>query len=104
MHQPEDVTLRPDGIHIVWDDGHQGYHPCRELRAKCPCATCVHEMTGQRIVSIDQIPEDVQALDWMNVGRYALQFLWSDAHDTGIYPYVLLRRLCQCDQCQLAPA
>ena len=21
------------------------------------------------------------------MGKYALQFLWSDAHETGIYPY-----------------
>ena len=34
------------------------------------------------------------------VGRYALQFKWSDGHDTGIYAYKLLRGLCQCDLCQ----
>jgi DUF971 family protein len=34
------------------------------------------------------------------VGRYALQFKWSDGHDTGIYSYKLLRGLCQCDLCQ----
>jgi DUF971 family protein len=38
--------------------------------------------------------------DVQPVGRYALQFSWSDGHDTGIYSYALLRRLCQCDVCQ----
>ncbi len=104
MRQPKDVALRPDGIHITWDDGHQGYYPHRALRAECPCAGCIHEMTGRRMVTIEQIPANVEALDWMTVGRYALQFLWSDAHDTGIYPYELLRRLCRCDACIKARA
>ena len=104
MHQPKDVNLRPDGIHIQWDDGHEGYHPYRHLRLECRCATCVHEMTGQKMIAVDKVPADVEALDWMTVGRYAVQFLWSDAHDTGIYPYETLRKLCQCDECLKAPA
>jgi DUF971 family protein len=27
------------------------------------------------------------------VGRYALKFVWSDGHDTGLYSYDLLRGL-----------
>jgi DUF971 family protein len=27
------------------------------------------------------------------VGKYALQFLWTDGHDSGIYPYQMLLRL-----------
>ncbi|MCH7553073.1 MAG: DUF971 domain-containing protein [Chloroflexi bacterium] len=102
MHQPKTIVLRPDGIHIAWDDGHEGFHPYRALRGACPCATCVHEMTGQRVIGTDDVPEGVEALDHMSVGRYALQFLWSDAHQTGIYPYELLRRLCKCDACEAA--
>ncbi len=104
MPQPKTVAIRPDGIHIEWDDGHQGYHPHRDLRAECPCAGCVHEMTGQRTVGLDQVPEDVEALDWTTVGRYALQFLWSDAHDTGIYPFKLMRDVCHCDKCEQSRA
>ena len=55
-------------------------------------------MTGQRKVAVADVPPDVEALDYMTVGRYALQFLWSDAHQTGIYPYDLLRRLCNQQQ------
>jgi DUF971 family protein len=33
------------------------------------------------------------------VGRYALQFRFSDGHDTGIFSYNFLRRICQCDVC-----
>ena len=97
---PQDIRLLPDGIHIIWDDGHQGYHDSRALRYQCSCAQCVNELTGQRMIALSDVRRDVEALDWATVGRYALQFLWSDFHTTGIYPYETLRRLCQCDQCR----
>lgn len=94
MIQPKNVNILPDGIHIQWDDGKECAYNHRDLRGECPCAHCVHEMTGKRMVGRDQVPATVEALDWMQVGHYALQFLWSDAHQTGIYPYTLLRELC----------
>ena len=96
---PRDVQLRPDGIHIQWSDDHQSYYEHRYLRAQCGCASCVNEMSGQRMISLTDIRKDVEALDWIQVGRYAMQFLWSDAHTTGIYPFKLMRALCQCDEC-----
>ena len=51
------------------------------------------------MVTLDNVGEDIEALDHMTVGRYALQFLWSDGHDTGIYPYEMLRKICLCDAC-----
>ena len=37
---------------------------------------------------------------WQNgdlsiVGRYALNFRWSDGHETGIYSFRYLRELCE---------
>ena len=96
---PEGIKHLPDGIHIRWSDGHQSYCGHRHLRSQCGCAHCIEEMTGRRIIVLADIPKDVEALDWMQVGRYALQFLWSDAHGTGFYPFKMLRELCQCDSC-----
>jgi DUF971 family protein len=33
------------------------------------------------------------------VGSYALQFFWSDGHNTGIYTWEMLRRACPCSMC-----
>jgi len=33
------------------------------------------------------------------VGNYAVSLTWKDGHNTGIYPFRLLRRLCPCDAC-----
>jgi DUF971 family protein len=33
------------------------------------------------------------------VGSYALQFVWSDGHHTGIYTWEALRQACPCPEC-----
>ncbi len=91
--QIKHLRLEPDGIHVVWSDGRGSAFPYRFLRGNCPCAICVLEGTNQRVVFEKDVPEDVVAIDWMNIGRYAVQFLWSDAHETGIYPFRYLREL-----------
>ena len=99
---PKEVEIQEQAIVILWDDGHRSPYPHRFLRLRCPCASCVDEMTGRPRLDPDTVPQDVSALDQMQVGNYALQFLWSDAHYTGIYPFDVLRRLCQCDECKAA--
>ena len=34
------------------------------------------------------------------VGRYAINFVWSDGHDSGIYSYTFLREACPCVTCR----
>jgi DUF971 family protein len=35
------------------------------------------------------------------VGNYALRFVWSDGHDTGLYTFAKLRyELCECTECR----
>ena len=99
-HALKEIALLPDGIHIQWEDGHQGYHEHRYLRSQCCCARCVNEMTGKRIILLGDISSGVEAVEWMQIGNYAVQFLWSDFHETGIYPFTLLRDLCQCTECK----
>lgn len=96
----KELSIRPDGIHVLWDDGHESYHEHRYLRSQCGCAHCVSEMTGQRLIVLSDISKDVEAVEWAPIGRYAVQFLWSDFHETGIYPFTMMRDLCQCDQCK----
>jgi DUF971 family protein len=33
------------------------------------------------------------------VGNYALGLTWADGHDTGIYSFRWLRRICPCPAC-----
>lgn len=92
---PAEVAPTEDGsqLRIRWKDGHVSEYPPRFLRLKCPCAGCVEEMSGRPLLDPDTVPDDVHPLGIRYVGRYALQFDWSDGHRTGIYPFDMLRKL-----------
>ena len=90
---PQEVEIEGPLITILWDDGHRSIYPHRKLRLLCPCASCVEEMTGRAILDPASVPKDVRAIDQMPIGNYAIQFLWSDAHYTGIYTFRYLRSI-----------
>ena len=92
---PRSVDMGADAVTIEWSDGQVCKYPYRALRLNCACAACIEEMTGRKLLNAAAIPADIIAVDHMQVGRYALQFLWSDGHTTGIYPFAMLRRLCE---------
>jgi DUF971 family protein len=76
-----------------FDDGSRAVFPLRALRLACPCALCVDENSGDRLLDPKTVPEDISIESIQSVGRYAVGILWSDGHRTGIYPYDLLKRL-----------
>jgi DUF971 family protein len=43
----------------------------------------------------DSIGDELTMVDLSLVGRYALNFRWSDGHETGIYSFRYLRELCE---------
>ena len=83
----------PDALRIRWDDGIESVYAVRELRLACRCARCIEETTGRPLLDPAGIPADVRPVRIQSVGRYALQFSWSDGHDSGIYTYEYLRQL-----------
>ena len=99
MKEPESIEITPEGLTVEWDPEHRSVYPHKMLRNECKCAHCVDEWSGRKILEIATIPDDIQALDFIEIGRYAVQILWSDAHETGIYSFTLLRSLCGCERC-----
>jgi DUF971 family protein len=87
------------GITIRWADGHASTFGARYLRGRCPCAQCVSETTGQRLVFEDHVAPDVAIAAARTVGNYALHFDFSDGHTTGIYSFEYLRAICPCEEC-----
>jgi DUF971 family protein len=63
------------------------------------CAECVEEFTGERKIVHGSIPSGTERVSVTAVGNYALSFGWSDGHDSGIYTFEYLRKLCPCAQC-----
>lgn len=99
--KPVRVGPTPDGerLEIVWSDGHVSEYDPRYLRLSCRCAGCRDEFTGRPLIDERSVPQDVHPEAIEPVGAYAYRFRWSDGHDTGIYPYPLLRSLCPCEEC-----
>jgi DUF971 family protein len=91
--------VSPRQTDVTWNDGHFSPYPSWYLRENCMCAACVEEFTGKRKVTHGNIPSTVERVSVSPVGNYALQFGWSDGHDTGIYTFEYLRKLCPCPQC-----
>lgn len=79
------------GLIITWGDGVVSQYKAAALRRSCPCAQCVNEWTGQRVLKPEAVSEELAMADISVVGRYALNFRWSDGHDTGIYSFRYLR-------------
>ena len=94
------VGLDEKGVSIEWSDGHRSVYDAKYLRVNCGCASCVEEWSNRKLLDPASVPNDIHAEDYLMVGKYAVQFLWSDAHFTGIYPFDILRKLCQCDECR----
>lgn len=89
-------VLRPVGtseLLVIWNNGERRLYSYPSLRFYCPCAGCVDEMTGERRIRLADVQDGIQALDWKPVGNYAIQFRWSDGHQTGIYAFDYLRQM-----------
>ncbi len=80
-------------VEITWNDGVKISYSARELRYLCPCAGCVDENTGERRFKPEWIPAGTTAQSFHPVGRYAVQIVWSDGHNTGLYGYDFLRNV-----------
>jgi len=102
------------GMEIDWRDGHTSSWSFAWLRNACPCATCHEEREAsgrppgvpkpkpQTLLVMYEAP--VRPVETSPVGKYALRFKWSDGHESGIYSWDYLRRVCQCDACTSAAA
>ena len=75
----------PSRVEIEWADGHRTVYTPSELRRLCPCAQCVNEVTGERMLDPASVPDGVTLSDLRLVGNYAVAVRWSDGHETGIY-------------------
>ncbi len=92
-----DVELSTDGLRLTlrWDDGARTGASAQVLRQQCPCAGCVDEWTNKRTLDPARVPADLKVTQVQPVGNYALSFIFSDGHATGIYPWKHLRDITQ---------
>ncbi len=82
----------PARLTIEWSDGRSSSFCSAELRRICPCAHCVDEVTGRKLLDPETVPEDLLHRAVRLVGRYALGIEFADGHSTGLYSFDFLLR------------
>ena len=50
----------------------------------------------------ERITQSYKLVGMQPVGQYGIQLIWGDGHNTGIYTFNYLRRLCDCNVCSEA--
>ena len=94
MIQPVQIVEESTSeLSIKWSDDRETSYRAADLRRACPCASCRDEWTGEKILDASNVPDDIDFGHISIVGRYALNFHFSDGHDTGIYSFEYLRKL-----------
>lgn len=95
--KPLDIQTIGHELAIKWDDGSENFIPLENLRRSCPCAGCKGEtdIMGNLYKNPDR-PLTARAFELIkisSVGGYAIQPVWADGHNTGIYSFEYLRRV-----------
>ena len=94
MIEPVQIVEESDSeIAIKWSDESETRYTAPQLRRACPCAGCVDEWTGKKTLRDTSVPDDLTFKHTSIVGRYALNFHFSDGHETGIFSFNFLRGL-----------
>ena len=90
---PVALDAQDDALEITWSDGPVRRHAYAHIRRSCRCAQCVEEVTGRALLDPASVPDDIHPVSIEPVGSYAIRFVWSDGHGTGIFTYAHLRGL-----------
>ena len=94
---PTAIRRQPEArrLLIQWPDGLERALDYVRVRGQCPCARCVNEITGERMIGPHEIDQHVGIEGLELVGGYALRIVWSDGHSQGLYTWDQLRKLCE---------
>jgi DUF971 family protein len=78
-------------LDISFENGHSFNLTCEYLRVYTPSAEALGHGPGQEILQVGK--ENVTINEIKPVGNYAVSFVFSDGHSTGIYSWDLLYKL-----------
>lgn len=97
--RPTDIQTIGEELAIKWDDGSESYIRLETLRRACPCAGCKGEVDvmGHLHKGPERPlqPASFQLVRIGNIGGYALQPVWADGHDSGLYAFEYLKRVAE---------
>ena len=95
--RPQDIQTIGHELAVKWEDGSESFLPLERLRRACPCAGCKGEIdilgNLYKNPAKPYAPNAFELVKLVSVGGYALQPVWADGHNTGIYSFEYLRRV-----------
>lgn len=96
--EPTNIQQIGHELAISWSDGIESYLDLQFLRRACPCAACGGEpdVLGNILrPEVNYSDDSFELAGFQIVGGYAVQPIWRDGHNTGIYSFQYLRRIAQ---------
>ncbi|MDO9064455.1 MAG: DUF971 domain-containing protein [Sulfuricella sp.] len=90
---PTEIKLHQKSrmLEIAFSDGQRFELPCEFLRVYSPSAEVRGHGQGQEVLQVGK--KTVEITDVQPVGSYAVQLVFSDGHDSGLYSWDYLHDL-----------
>jgi DUF971 family protein len=90
---PTEIKLHQKSrmLEIAFSDGQRFELPCEFLRVYSPSAEVRGHGPGQEVLQAGK--KNVEITDVQPVGSYAVQLVFSDGHDSGLYSWDYLHDL-----------
>lgn len=86
-----------ESLAVTWSDSHVGDYLYLWLRDNCPCPTCVHEQTKERLFDLLDIPHDIAAESAIVDENGALTMTWAGGGHVSVFHPGWLRAHCYSD-------
>jgi DUF971 family protein len=97
--QPANIQQIGEELAIKWADGTESFVTLEKLRRHCPCAGCKGEtdIMGNVYKNPDRplTPRAFELRALTQVGTYAIQPVWGDGHNSGIFSFDYLKQVAE---------
>ena len=93
-HRPTGIQLhtRSRELELTYAGGEHYTLSCEYLRVHSPSAEVKGHGAGQEVLQTGKMHVAISAIE--PVGNYAVQLVFDDGHDTGLYSWDYLHELC----------
>lgn len=94
QHTPVSIQLRSRSkqLELEYEGGERYSLSCEYLRVHSPSAEVLGHGPGQEVLQTGKLKVGITAIN--PVGNYAVQLVFDDGHDTGLYSWRYLYELC----------
>lgn len=85
LYPPQKVRLKKDTseLEIIWQNGDVAKVSGDQLRRYCACSSC----RSRQLIGVRLVTESAELSAVNLIGSTALQVVFADGHDRGIFPW-----------------